>query len=58
MYTGLIDMYAKCARIEAGRHIFYQLCQRNVVSSSAMIAGYVQNGLAYEALTLFMDMEV
>lgn len=56
--TGLIDMYAKCGRIEIARYIFDKLCQRNVVTWSAMITGYVQNGHAYEALTLFMDMEM
>eukprot|EP01018_Ginkgo_biloba_P013169 Gb_21054 [translate_table: standard] len=56
--SALVDMYAKCGRIEKARHIFDKMHQRNVVSWTAMIAGYVQNGKGVEALKLFREMQL
>eukprot|EP01018_Ginkgo_biloba_P030289 Gb_21434 [translate_table: standard] len=56
--TALIDMYAKCGRIEFARHLFDKMSERNMVSWSAMIAGYAQNGQAKEALRLFHQMKL
>ncbi|KAJ7527655.1 hypothetical protein O6H91_16G065000 [Diphasiastrum complanatum] len=53
----LVDMYAKCGCIEDARELFNNMSQRNVVSWTAMIAGYAQNGLAQEALALFEQMQ-
>eukprot|EP01018_Ginkgo_biloba_P037429 Gb_17093 [translate_table: standard] len=55
--TVLIDMYAKCGIIEIARRLFDRMSERNVVSWNAMIAGYAQNGLANEALSLFHQMQ-
>eukprot|EP01018_Ginkgo_biloba_P003629 Gb_16327 [translate_table: standard] len=55
--TALIDMYAKCGSIEIARQLFARMSRRNVVSWSAMIAGYAQNGLANDALILFHQMQ-
>eukprot|EP01018_Ginkgo_biloba_P020817 Gb_00206 [translate_table: standard] len=54
--TALINMYCKCGSLEIARHLFNKLSKTNVVSWNAMIAGYVQNGHAKEALTLFHQM--
>eukprot|EP01018_Ginkgo_biloba_P018762 Gb_15183 [translate_table: standard] len=54
--TALVDMYAKCKSIDIARNLFDNLCERNLVSWNAMIAGYTQNGYANEALTLFREM--
>ncbi|KAJ7527644.1 hypothetical protein O6H91_16G064700 [Diphasiastrum complanatum] len=52
----LVDMYAKCGCTEDARELFDNMSERNVVSWTAMIAGYAQNGLAQEALALFEQM--
>eukprot|EP01018_Ginkgo_biloba_P019231 Gb_39402 [translate_table: standard] len=56
--TALIDMYAKCESVEIARQLFDKMSERNVVSWSAMIAGYAQNGHASEALKLFNQMQL
>eukprot|EP01018_Ginkgo_biloba_P004002 Gb_27891 [translate_table: standard] len=56
--NSLIDMYAKCGSIEDACHVFDKMSPRDAVSWTAMIAGYVQNGLCDQALKLFCRMEV
>eukprot|EP01018_Ginkgo_biloba_P034077 Gb_04446 [translate_table: standard] len=56
--TALVDMYAKCGSIESARQLFDKMPKRDVVSWSAMISGYAQNGHANEALTLFHQMQL
>eukprot|EP01018_Ginkgo_biloba_P036700 Gb_40432 [translate_table: standard] len=56
--TALVDMYAKCRSMEEARQLFDKMSKRNVVSWTAMIAGYAQNGQANEALTLFSQMNM
>jgi pentatricopeptide repeat protein len=51
--TALVDMYAKCDAIAKAQDVFDQLPVRNVVSWNALIAGYVRQGLAEEALKCF-----
>ncbi|KAL1201065.1 Pentatricopeptide repeat-containing protein [Cardamine amara subsp. amara] len=52
-----LDMYLKCGSTEAGRVLFYEMKQRNVVSWSTMIVGYAMNGYSREALELFTMMK-
>ncbi|KAL5553689.1 hypothetical protein UlMin_041090 [Ulmus minor] len=54
--TGLVDMYAKCGWIDCSRKVFDGILERNVVSWTTMIAGYVQNDCAKEGLVLFNRM--
>eukprot|EP01018_Ginkgo_biloba_P010117 Gb_21745 [translate_table: standard] len=56
--ASLIDMYAKCGNIESARQVFDKMSTRDVVSWTAMIEGYVQNGHAHEALALFNEMQL
>jgi pentatricopeptide repeat protein len=56
--TTLIDMYVKCRTVDVARQVFDKMSERNVVSWTAMIVGYVQNGLAEEALELFRQMQL
>eukprot|EP00253_Pinus_taeda_P010633 PITA_10633 len=51
-------MYAKCGSIEFAQRWFDKISNKNVVSWNIMISGYVQNGLAIEALILFRNMVV
>ncbi|KAJ7527666.1 hypothetical protein O6H91_16G065300 [Diphasiastrum complanatum] len=53
----LVDMYAKCGCTEDAREVFDNMSERNVVSWTAMIAGYAQNGLGKEALALYEQMK-
>eukprot|EP01018_Ginkgo_biloba_P018600 Gb_04680 [translate_table: standard] len=56
--TALVDMYSKCGSIEIARQVFDKMAKRNVVSWSAMIVGYAQNGHSIEALTLCHQMQL
>ncbi|GLJ18953.1 hypothetical protein SUGI_0338960 [Cryptomeria japonica] len=55
--SALIDMYAKCGRMEFSRQVFEKISSRDVVTWSAMIAGLVQNGYCNEALKCFLQMQ-
>eukprot|EP01018_Ginkgo_biloba_P013187 Gb_32448 [translate_table: standard] len=54
--NALVDMYAKCGNAEKARHVFDKMRQRDVVSWTAMITGYVQNGQDVEALEIYRQM--
>eukprot|EP01018_Ginkgo_biloba_P019599 Gb_25046 [translate_table: standard] len=56
--NALVDMYAKCGSIQDAHHVFNKMSERNVVSWTAMIAGYSQNEHFYEALKLFRQMQL
>ncbi|XP_057862804.2 pentatricopeptide repeat-containing protein At2g13600 [Cryptomeria japonica] len=51
--NALIDMYAKCGSIHKARELFDRMPHRNVVSWTAMIVGYAQNGFCKDALKIF-----
>eukprot|EP01018_Ginkgo_biloba_P019722 Gb_21824 [translate_table: standard] len=55
--TALIDLYAKCGSIDIAHQVFDKLSKRNVVSWSAMIAGYGMHGHGEAALALFGQMQ-
>ncbi|KAH9322901.1 hypothetical protein KI387_017540, partial [Taxus chinensis] len=55
--SALVDMYGKCGCIEDARQKFDEMPVRDVVSWSALIAGYVQNGDGKEAWELFYGMQ-
>eukprot|EP01018_Ginkgo_biloba_P019392 Gb_22814 [translate_table: standard] len=54
--SALVDMYAKCGAIEHARKWFDKMSKRDIVSWTAMIAGYVQNGHSEEALKVFCQL--
>ncbi|PKI47029.1 hypothetical protein CRG98_032568 [Punica granatum] len=54
--TGLVDMYGKFREIEAARKVFDQMNERNVVSWTAMVVGYVNAGDMRKAKGLFDEM--
>ncbi|KAJ7295918.1 hypothetical protein O6H91_Y155500 [Diphasiastrum complanatum] len=56
--SALVDMYAKCGHIERARQLFNNMHDRNVVSWNVMIAGYAEQGLGKEALTLYEQMKL
>lgn len=53
----IMDMYIKCGSIGYARQIFNQMSNRDVVTWTAMIAGYVQEEFGWEALALFQQMQ-
>ncbi|KAI8001643.1 Pentatricopeptide repeat-containing protein [Camellia lanceoleosa] len=57
MGRALVDMYAKCRRIEDARRVFDHMLERNVFSWTSMIDGYGKNGNPEEALELFFRMQ-
>ncbi|XP_059067251.1 pentatricopeptide repeat-containing protein At2g03880, mitochondrial-like [Cryptomeria japonica] len=56
--SSLVDMYAKCGRIDKAHEVFDKMPQRDVVSWNAMIAGYAQNGFVEKALDTFKQMQL
>lgn len=56
--NALIDMYAKCGRIDTARRVFDTMHKRDIVSWNAIIIAYGIHGLGMEALLLFDNMLV
>ncbi|XAR68664.1 hypothetical protein NMG60_11003868 [Bertholletia excelsa] len=54
----LIDMYSKHGKLDTANKILRRLKEEDVVSWTAMIAGYAQHDLFVEALELFKEMQV
>ncbi|KAH7292040.1 hypothetical protein KP509_29G048500 [Ceratopteris richardii] len=57
LYTSLIEMYAKCGKIEAAREIFSNMVERSIAAWNVMIMGYAQHGMPRETLDLFREMQ-
>ncbi|KAJ0100008.1 hypothetical protein Patl1_20721 [Pistacia atlantica] len=51
--TSLIDLYGKCKEIECARKVFDEMTNRNVVSWTAMVVGYVIVGDLAEGKQMF-----
>lgn len=56
LMTALVDMYEKCKCIKDARRVFDEISLRDLVSWTAIIAGYVEQGNCKEALNLFCKM--
>ncbi|KAH9317133.1 hypothetical protein KI387_018902, partial [Taxus chinensis] len=58
IYVGnaLVNMYAKCQSLDDAYKVFDSMLERDVVSWTAMIGAYVQNGNSEEVLKLFCQM--
>ncbi|XP_057815490.1 pentatricopeptide repeat-containing protein At2g13600 [Cryptomeria japonica] len=54
----LIDMYAKCGRMQKARELFAKMPNADVVSWNAMITGYAQDGFVEKALEVFKQMQL
>ncbi|KAJ9177688.1 hypothetical protein P3X46_012879 [Hevea brasiliensis] len=52
----LIDFYAKSSKVQTARKLFDQMVDRDVISWTTMIAGYMQNSFDGEAVMLFVEM--
>ncbi|KAI5591834.1 hypothetical protein POPTR_004G124400v4 [Populus trichocarpa] len=56
--NALVDMYAKCGSMDEARLVFDNMVERDVVSWTSMINGYILNGDAKSALSLFKIMQI
>lgn len=56
-YNTLLDTYAKCGDLHGAIQVFEKMSERNVVSWTSMMAGYVREGNSDEAIKLFHEME-
>ncbi|KAI5079038.1 hypothetical protein GOP47_0006709 [Adiantum capillus-veneris] len=54
--NGLIDMYAKCKCLDDAQHVFDNVPQKDVISWTAIITGYVQQELHENAVNLYNQM--
>ncbi|KHN13611.1 Pentatricopeptide repeat-containing protein, chloroplastic [Glycine soja] len=54
--TTLVDFYSKWGRMEDARHVFNWVRCKNVISWSALIAGYGNHGQGEEAVEMFEQM--
>ncbi|KAK6129115.1 hypothetical protein DH2020_037151 [Rehmannia glutinosa] len=55
--SAMLDMYAKCKRLDESLRVFYAMPVRNWVSWSAVIAGSIQNDDLVSGLELFKEMQ-
>ncbi|GFZ18305.1 tetratricopeptide repeat (TPR)-like superfamily protein [Actinidia rufa] len=51
--SALIDVYFKCRDVEMAHNIFNQSTAIDIVICTAMISGYVLNGMSFNALDVF-----
>ncbi|KAJ4974916.1 hypothetical protein NE237_008090 [Protea cynaroides] len=56
LWNCLVNMYAKCGSPQNARQILEEMPERDVVSWTAMIAGYVAHGDGSEGMGLFSEM--
>lgn len=56
--TALVDMYMKTEGVGRGRRVFDEMGERNVVSWTSLLSGYVRNGMNVQAIELFFRMQV
>ncbi|KAL5739474.1 hypothetical protein ACOSQ2_028654 [Xanthoceras sorbifolium] len=54
--SALVDMYAKCKKLDCSLFLFSEMSEKNWVSWSAVIAGCVQNSEFVKGLELFKEM--
>lgn len=54
--TKLIIFYSKVAEMRSARKVFDEMSERSVVSWTALVSGYCQNGDSDEALKVFGEM--
>ncbi|KAF8414306.1 hypothetical protein HHK36_002308 [Tetracentron sinense] len=55
--SSLLDMYARCGRMEEAQSVFYGILSKNEVSWNALIAGHARKGEGEDALRMFWKMQ-
>ncbi|KAF0908427.1 hypothetical protein E2562_025401 [Oryza meyeriana var. granulata] len=54
--NSLVDMYSKCGKLDMAGEVFDGMPEKNVVSWTALMVGFLQHGEAKECLRLFREM--
>eukprot|EP01018_Ginkgo_biloba_P022103 Gb_10158 [translate_table: standard] len=54
----LVDMYAKCGKMEKGHKVFEEMPEQNEISWTAIITGFAQNGQGEDSLKLYREMQL
>ncbi|KAF8378525.1 hypothetical protein HHK36_029868 [Tetracentron sinense] len=55
--SALVDMYSKCRSIKSAETVFKGMIRKNIVSWTAMLVGYGQNGFSEDAVRIFCQMQ-
>ncbi|KAK7252012.1 hypothetical protein RIF29_35682 [Crotalaria pallida] len=55
--TTIVDMYFKCGAPKQATNVFRRMEKRNVITWTAMLVGFSQNGYAEDALKLYSQMQ-
>ncbi|RDX60388.1 Pentatricopeptide repeat-containing protein, chloroplastic, partial [Mucuna pruriens] len=55
---GIVDMYAKCGRMDSARRVFSCARKKDIVLWNTMLAACAERGLSGEALKLFFQMQL
>ncbi|XP_008797615.3 putative pentatricopeptide repeat-containing protein At1g68930 [Phoenix dactylifera] len=55
--SALVDMYSKCRSIRLAEVVFRRMAFKNIVSWTAMLVGYGQNGCSEQAMKIFCEMQ-
>lgn len=55
--SALVDMYSKCGDMAYGRQVFYNSLERNAISWTALMSGYISNGRLDQALRSIVWMQ-
>ncbi|XAR48903.1 hypothetical protein NMG60_11031885 [Bertholletia excelsa] len=56
VWSGLINMYAKCGCLQSAKRVFNNVNEHSVVSWTSLIKGMAESGREEEALALFKEM--
>ncbi|XAR60162.1 hypothetical protein NMG60_11033418 [Bertholletia excelsa] len=56
LWISLINFYAKCHDLRSARQVLDEMPERDVVSWTALIAGFVAEGCSSDAINLFVEM--
>lgn len=57
VWNALVDMYVKCGNVSEARLVFNRMSQKDVVTWTSMINGYISNGEVRNALGLLQTMQ-
>ncbi|KAH7281702.1 hypothetical protein KP509_36G059200 [Ceratopteris richardii] len=54
--NALVDIFSKCGWLATAEGLLYRISERNVISWTSLIAGYVEHGFGVEGLDCFWKM--
>ncbi|CAL9101960.1 unnamed protein product [Musa acuminata var. zebrina] len=55
--TALVDMYARCGRLEPAKQVFDEMRAKDVGVWNALLGGYVHNGCFIKALQFYVELQ-